>query len=116
MAVAPCLERGVGGDLDDEPWLNLDQRRLAPFAPVSGDLVRPRMPGPGGLQQLADCRGLVVIQPGGAPDHLEDFAAVSADDQSFGCPEAAGDRADDRVEGVAVLDLLEGGIMCRALS
>jgi hypothetical protein len=59
---------------------------------------------------------LVVFQPDGAADDLEIVAAVSADDQHFGRSQTAGDGSDDRVYGLAVLDLSSGSLGRRALS
>src|SRR5688500_14221455 len=93
------------GDLDDELRLDLDQRCLAALAPIGSDLVRPRMARTSGLQQPADRRGLVVCQLYGPADHLENLTAVPPDDQNLGRPEPAGDRADDRFDGVTGLPL-----------
>jgi hypothetical protein len=48
--------------------------------------------------------------------HLEFFAAVPADDQDLGPLQRAGHRAEDPVDGLAVLDLSLGSIERLALS
>ena len=88
VAVLAGLQGSVGGDLDEQPWLDLDERRRAAPAPAGADLDRPRVAWTGRFQEFADLCGLVVLEFDGATDDLEDLAAVSADDQHLGRSQA----------------------------
>ena len=118
VAPLPGLQCGIGGDLDDDGRGDLGQRNgragLGPAADT--DLFRPRMIVLGGLKDCAEVGGLLGAQRDRAPDRYEFVAAVAPGDRGLGSADRAEHAADDDLDGVTVPDLLEGWILCRALS
>ncbi|MFC5264656.1 hypothetical protein ACFPJ1_21300 [Kribbella qitaiheensis] len=58
------LQRGIGGDFDDDLGLDLDHRGLAASAPVGADLFRPRMAGTSRPQQRSDWEQALSLRCG----------------------------------------------------
>lgn len=106
VPVVVVLFGGVGRDLGDDDWADLDHGDLLGVAsPVAGaDLVGPRVPRTRRFQHCCELGGLGGVQWDGPADDLEDAAAVAATDDDFWAVDAASDGADDHFDRVAVLD------------
>jgi hypothetical protein len=83
---------------------------------AGADLVGPRMPDASGLQGCGQFGRLGRAQRHRPAHDLQFTASVPPTHRDFGLVDAARDRAHDHFDRLALFDLLEGWIWCRALS